>query len=518
MLLLPVSAMAFSPATLYKMNDRVAVYTKSQADKLFSQGYRLEKNNKLGSAASTGITGIKIIQAQAFTLAGSGATIGATSITLKSMKNIDGTNITMSLLGDQGFGTIEPGTTGQEEQITFTGVTQNANGTATLTGVKRVLNYYPYTETSGTATTHAGGTKFVLSNTAGFYNTFVNKENSDTLNGIITFKYRPISTTTAATDPTQIATIYDVMNATTTGGVNASESVKGISELATGAEAASSTQTGGTGARLVLPTSISTSTAGTAYTIPVTGSAGTIAPGFYQGNNNTWSGSNVFSATSTFNGGIYGETSNIVSIIASTTISVATSPQAVYIDPLTGYLQLSNSGSFSTSTRFLGFAISGGTSGQNINVQTSGVVSGFSGLATGTTYYVSTSTAGAITGTKTNTSGQIVTEVGVAVSATKLLINRQKNFSAGVGFSFSATTTAYTDVSVFCYADGASGNNSAGVDVYVNNSLVSRGLVSVSSVNTNKYGISFFVARGSTFSCVNNSGAATLSATYYPYN
>jgi hypothetical protein len=64
---------------------------------------------------------------------------------------------------------MEPGNGSQEEQISFTGVTQNSNGTATLTGVKSVLFTSPYTETSGITKTHAGSTTVILSNDAGFY-------------------------------------------------------------------------------------------------------------------------------------------------------------------------------------------------------------------------------------------------------------------------------------------------------------------------------------------------------------
>ena len=78
----------------------------------------------------------------------------------------------MSNFGVIGFGTIEPGNGTQEEQISFTGITQNSNGTATLTGVSSVGFFYPYTATSGLLKTHAGSTLFIISNTAGFYNQF----------------------------------------------------------------------------------------------------------------------------------------------------------------------------------------------------------------------------------------------------------------------------------------------------------------------------------------------------------
>lgn len=112
---------------------------------------------------------IKFIQAQKFSLAGSGASIGDTTLLLQSMVGIDGTNIVTADIGVQGFGTLEPGNGSQEEAISFTGITQNSNGTATLTGVSTVLFKSPYTATSGIAKTHAGASTFILSNDAAFY-------------------------------------------------------------------------------------------------------------------------------------------------------------------------------------------------------------------------------------------------------------------------------------------------------------------------------------------------------------
>lgn len=132
------------------------------------------------------------VQAQNFSLAGGGAVLGATQIILQSFKTIDGDNIVMADFGSIGYGTLEPGSGILEEQVSFTGVTQNTNGTATLTGVKSVLFIYPYTETSGLAKTHAGSTSFVISNTSGFYNHFPKKENDETITGQWTFTNTPI--------------------------------------------------------------------------------------------------------------------------------------------------------------------------------------------------------------------------------------------------------------------------------------------------------------------------------------
>ncbi len=124
------------------------------------------------------------LQVQPYFLAGSGVIIGDTSITLKSMKTIDGASLTMSTdFGTKGYATLEPGNNTLEESISFTGLTNNANGTTTLTGVSNVTFETPYTETSGLSKTHAGSTTLIISNTSGYYTEFGIKENNEVLTG-----------------------------------------------------------------------------------------------------------------------------------------------------------------------------------------------------------------------------------------------------------------------------------------------------------------------------------------------
>ena len=123
-------------------------------------------------------------QLQKYFLAGAGAVIGATSVVLKSMLDIDGNPLTMATdFGAVGYGTLEPGNNTLEESISFTGLTNNSNGTVTLTGVSSVLFDQPYTKVSGLTKTHAGSTTFVVSNTSGFYNEFPSKQNNETITG-----------------------------------------------------------------------------------------------------------------------------------------------------------------------------------------------------------------------------------------------------------------------------------------------------------------------------------------------
>ena len=124
-------------------------------------------------------------QTQTFYLVGSGATAGNTTITVQSFKDILGTNLSMSSFGAYGYGTIEPDTA-NEDSIIFTGITQNSNGSATLTGVASVLFIQPYTASAGLRLSHAGSTSFVISNTSAFYSTFANKNNDETITGYFT--------------------------------------------------------------------------------------------------------------------------------------------------------------------------------------------------------------------------------------------------------------------------------------------------------------------------------------------
>lgn len=135
---------------------------------------------------------LKYVQTNTFYQAGSGSIIGATSVALTTFTDIYGNVLTMADFADKGYITFEPDTI-NEESGTFTGVTANANGTYTLTGVKTALAKSPYTETSGLVRQHSGGTKVVVSDTTAFWNTFANKTNDETITGQWTFNTFPVT-------------------------------------------------------------------------------------------------------------------------------------------------------------------------------------------------------------------------------------------------------------------------------------------------------------------------------------
>ena len=135
---------------------------------------------KLGEGL-LGNNNINFVQVQNLYLSGSGISSSVTSVGLTSFDFPNGDNVAMADFGDIGYGVLEPDSP-REENISFTGITQNANGTATLTGVSRGLGLsYPYTASSTLRFAHAGGSLFRISNTAPFYNEFNNKAKDETI-------------------------------------------------------------------------------------------------------------------------------------------------------------------------------------------------------------------------------------------------------------------------------------------------------------------------------------------------
>lgn len=218
-----------------------------------------------------------------YTLSGAGITSTQATIPLTSFTTPDGRPLTMSMFGTIGYGALEPQTTAKLEDVTFSGIVQNANGTATLTGVTRGNDFVSsYAASTTLAHSHAGGATFILTNTAGFYTQFASVNNAQTISGVWTFG----STSPPRYDADPIwgnfgtnvlADIAYVNSVVAAGAANASETVKGIIQLATGAQATLGTSLGSTGARLVVPNSLATSTpysATPAGSFPTSGSIG----------------------------------------------------------------------------------------------------------------------------------------------------------------------------------------------------------------------------------------------------
>lgn len=138
-----------------------------------------------------------------------GANIGDTSIVLTNLIDIYGNTLTMTNFGSKGYARINPEGDNIAEDITFTGITANADGTYTLTGVSTVLAVDPYTETSGLVRDHGSNSPVRISNTPAFLSQFVNKNNDETYVETLTFNSANpprLSSYAVPTDDEQLAT------------------------------------------------------------------------------------------------------------------------------------------------------------------------------------------------------------------------------------------------------------------------------------------------------------------------
>lgn len=383
-------------------------------------------------------------QLQLFSLYSSGASIGDTTVVLSEMKTIDGVLLTMADFGTKGFITIDPGAGTLEEQISFTGITQNANGTATLTGVKTVLCVSPYTETSGLAKEHSGGSTVAVAVTSGFLNTFTNKLNNETITGTWTIP------THTSSDVHQPASIEYVNNIALSGAPNASETVKGLVELATAAECAAGTSAGATGARLVVPASnckSSSAGAGDANKVPVLDANGLLDQTFLGGAR-TWAGVNSFTAdncqiTSDANSANDAVRMSLMQAEISKGYTTGTAGEtiavgnALYLKASDGKLWKTAGTADESTFSFVGIAVSAGNANATIYYAKPGdIATGMSGLTAGTPYFI-TDTAGLV-GTAP---GSRYAKIGQALSATTMLVKEPK-FRASGSQVFSSTTTA----------------------------------------------------------------------------
>jgi len=127
---------------------------------------------------------------KSYKLGGSGVSASQSTIDLTKFEIAGGTQkLRIADFGDLGCGTFEPGHTTKQEFISFTGVTQNSDGTAQLTGVTRGLSPVPtYTASTTLRTAHAGGSTFVLSNSPPcFFEGYANITQPESIINIWTF-------------------------------------------------------------------------------------------------------------------------------------------------------------------------------------------------------------------------------------------------------------------------------------------------------------------------------------------
>lgn len=203
---------------------------------------------------------INYVQTNTLYLAGSGVIIGAVTITVTTLTDIYANVLTMASFGAKGYGTLEPDTT-NEEAFTFTGITANANLTYTFTGVKTVIAQTPYTETSGLVRQHSGGTKVVITDNVGFWNTFGNKQNDETLIG----RWGTAVVPSAGND---LANKTYVDGTVSAGAPDASTTVKGIARISVAPVSPTIPIAVGQNDPKVSPVSLATVTSGQVAALP----------------------------------------------------------------------------------------------------------------------------------------------------------------------------------------------------------------------------------------------------------
>lgn len=244
------------------------------------------------------------------------SSIGLTnsSIALSSFKEpISNIPYTMSYLNSSiEYGTLDPQNTTSKEFISFTGITQNNDGTATLTGVVRGLGFsYPYTASTTLQQPHSGQSIFILSNPPQLTNQYANRNNNDLILGAWNFSstsppsYDEVGAQgngTYISTTSELASVAYVNKIANQGTSNATESIIGISKLATQLQMASSTFN--SNSPTVLYTNYSTSSPYKAdLLIPITQNDGTLNPNFIATSSRykyNWGSSNNFIASTTF--------------------------------------------------------------------------------------------------------------------------------------------------------------------------------------------------------------------------
>lgn len=239
--------------------------------------------------------------------------------------DLDGNKLTMNDFGLNPTLTIDPKVSGIEEIIGFTGIVDNGNNTATLTGLTRDLtSKAPYTS-AGTGKQHGAGAVVVFSNNPQMYARLASLENIETITGLWTYSTSPIVPT--PTTPTQVANKAYVDAVALAGCSNASTILQGCVQIPTALQMASSTASGSTGALLVVPTSLSTSTPGYAGLWNVVSlNDGKLSPNWLNGTGETYtlSGGLLSTATTTFT--------------ATTTIAASSLNKALVLNTLPYYL------------------------------------------------------------------------------------------------------------------------------------------------------------------------------------
>lgn len=210
---------------------------------------------------------------QTYALSGAGVTASQTTVPLTSFTTPDGRAITMTMVGTVGYAVIDPNSPTRIEDITFSGITQNANGTAILTGVTRGNDFVaPYNASSTLAQAHSGGAYLILSNSAGFYGQqFALVNASSSITGAWIFS--PTAQPAYSSNPVSWSSQNSLINKayadalSIQGAATSTEANLGIVQLANSVQIGSSTASSTPGGPLVIPNRVATTSPGTQCTV-----------------------------------------------------------------------------------------------------------------------------------------------------------------------------------------------------------------------------------------------------------
>ena len=359
--------------------------------------------------------------------------------------------------GAVGWGVFEPRTSRQEffkwDASTITSAT-STGATITLRGLPFGSDYV--TESSTRKFAHPSGSKVLLFTDYGaFWNTFANIANTETVTGVWTFSATP-TITNAPSANTDAANKAYVDGVAVSGAPNANTTTKGIVEIATGAELAAGTGTGGTGAAVVPAGSSFTNTSSGAADvnkIPVLGSSGEIAQGFLDTARTigavysfTADRCQITSDADSANDAVRQSylASEVSLFRASGTSGEAiTAGLAVYMKASDGKLYKTTTGSDEGTFSFAGFAINttGAADATQYYTRPGGIATGLSGLTAGSYYFLS-GTAGQIATSPASVNRSA--KIGQALSTTTLRVCEPKFYSTGSQAITSATTFTQT--------------------------------------------------------------------------
>lgn len=365
------------------------------------------------------------------------------------------TSVTMSDFGTYGYVVINPtGKSNNYEVVRFE--SWNTSGSTITIGTLTRNLELEGDDTSGTGLSFPAGTIGIISDNHHWFNNVVLTEGTQTVAGDKTFSgvitlgdSSQLATSAAPTADADIANKKYVDDTAISGAADATTTVKGIVEIATDAELAAGTGTGGTGAATAATGSSFNETAA-AGKVPVAESTGQLGEDwiglttagdlvYSDGTDLTRLAIGTASQQLTVNSGATAPewadapTGVESSFTAGETINGATLPVAVYQSDSDNEFYACDADD-TDKMKFLGFATSNGTDGNPIDVKFTGIVAGFTGLSEGEKYYVQDDKT---IGTSPGTNEVLV---GVAVSETQLVIMKGRRYASGT-VSFNTTTT-----------------------------------------------------------------------------